>query len=107
MLAAVAGVTRVIIPRRKALSEWNAVEARYDEKRGLKPGRRLGCQAKVQGEIVIDVPPESQVHRQVVRKAASASFARCNAPLRASASPLSCRNRKSPGSSTRAFCIVL
>jgi uncharacterized 2Fe-2S/4Fe-4S cluster protein (DUF4445 family) len=55
-----------------ALSDWNAVEARYDEKRGLKQGRRLGCQAKVQGDIVIDVPPESQVHRQVVRKAASA-----------------------------------
>ncbi|MBO6883419.1 MAG: DUF4445 domain-containing protein [Marivita sp.] len=55
-----------------ALSDWNAVEARYDEKRGLKEGRRLGCQAKVQGDIVIDVPPESQVHRQVVRKAASA-----------------------------------
>ena len=55
-----------------ALSDWNAVEARYDEKRGLKQGRRLGCQAKVQGDSVIDVPPESQVHRQVVRKAASA-----------------------------------
>ena len=55
-----------------ALSEWNKVEARYDEKRGLKAGRRLGCQAKVHGDIVIDVPPESQVHRQVVRKAASA-----------------------------------
>jgi uncharacterized 2Fe-2S/4Fe-4S cluster protein (DUF4445 family) len=55
-----------------ALSEWNAVEARYDEKRGLKPGRRLGCQAKVMGDVVIDVPPESQVHKQVVRKAASA-----------------------------------
>ncbi|WP_136442719.1 ASKHA domain-containing protein [Pacificoceanicola onchidii] len=55
-----------------ALSEWNKVEQRYDDKRGLKPGRRLGCQATVQGDIVIDVPPESQVHRQVVRKAASA-----------------------------------
>ncbi|SLN40792.1 Na(+)-translocating NADH-quinone reductase subunit F [Roseovarius albus] len=55
-----------------ALSEWNAVEQRYDDKRGLKPGRRLGCQATVQGDIVIDVPPESQVHKQVVRKAASA-----------------------------------
>lgn len=55
-----------------ALSEWNAVEERYDQKRGLKTGRRLGCQATVQGDIVIDVPPESQVHRQVVRKAASA-----------------------------------
>ncbi|MFO6463571.1 ASKHA domain-containing protein [Jannaschia sp. KMU-145] len=54
-----------------ALSEFNAVERRYDEKRGLKPGRRLGCQAKIQGDAVIDVPAESQVHRQVVRKAAS------------------------------------
>ncbi|WJY20739.1 ASKHA domain-containing protein [Fontisubflavum oceani] len=55
-----------------ALSEWNAVEERYDRVRGLKEGRRLGCQATLQGDAVIDVPPESQVHRQVVRKAASA-----------------------------------
>ncbi len=53
-----------------ALSEWNAVEERYDQKRGLPKGRRLGCQATVQGDVVIDVPPESQVHRQVVRKRA-------------------------------------
>ncbi|MDF1716375.1 MAG: ASKHA domain-containing protein [Antarcticimicrobium sp.] len=57
--------------REGALSEWNAVEQRYDDKRGLKPGRRLGCQATIQGDVVIDVPPESQVHRQVVRKAAA------------------------------------
>src|SRR6056297_3356790 len=55
-----------------ALSEWNSVEERYDQKRGLKPGRRLGCQAQVMGDVVIDVPAESQVHKQVVRKAASA-----------------------------------
>jgi uncharacterized 2Fe-2S/4Fe-4S cluster protein (DUF4445 family) len=55
-----------------ALSDWNAVEQRYDDKRGLTKGRRLGCQATVQGDIVIDVPPESQVHKQVIRKAASA-----------------------------------
>ncbi|KRS13139.1 drug:proton antiporter [Roseovarius atlanticus] len=58
--------------REGALSEWNAVEERYDQKRGLKAGRRLGCQAQVMSDIVIDVPPESQVHKQVVRKAASA-----------------------------------
>ncbi|GAA6202287.1 ASKHA domain-containing protein [Aquicoccus sp. SU-CL01552] len=57
--------------REGALSEWNAVEQRYDDKRGLKPGRRLGCQATIQADVVIDVPPESQVHRQVVRKAAA------------------------------------
>ncbi|MEB8386287.1 ASKHA domain-containing protein [Rhodobacteraceae bacterium KMM 6894] len=60
-----------VTAREGALSEWNAVEERYDQKRGLKAGRRLGCQATVQGDIVIDVPAESQVHRQVVRKAAS------------------------------------
>lgn len=55
-----------------ALSEWNAVEQRYDDKRGLTKGRRLGCQAQIMGDIVIDVPPESQVHKQVVRKRAEA-----------------------------------
>lgn len=55
-----------------ALSEWNSVEQRYQDKRGLKEGRRLGCQATVQGDVVIDVPPESQVHKQVVRKRAEA-----------------------------------
>jgi uncharacterized 2Fe-2S/4Fe-4S cluster protein (DUF4445 family) len=53
-----------------ALSDWNSVEQRYKDKRGLIEGRRLGCQATVQGDIVIDVPPESQVHKQVVRKRA-------------------------------------
>lgn len=54
--------------RDDALSDWNAVEERYNQKRGLKKGRRLGCQARVMGDVVIDVPPESQLHRQVVRK---------------------------------------
>src|ERR1700735_959274 len=48
-----------------------AVEARYASKRGaFPPGRRLGCQARICGDLVIDVPPESQVHRQGVRKRA-------------------------------------
>ncbi|WP_309665832.1 ASKHA domain-containing protein [Tabrizicola sp.] len=54
-----------------ALSDWNAVEDRYKRIRGLTEGRRLGCQAKVMGDIVIDVPPESQVHKQVIRKSAT------------------------------------
>ncbi len=55
-----------------ALTEWNAVEERYKSKRGMIDGRRLGCQAQVQGDVVIDVPEESQVHKQVVRKRAEA-----------------------------------
>lgn len=56
--------------REDALSDWNKVEQRYDDKRGLPKGRRLGCQACIQGDVVLDVPPESQVHRQVIRKSA-------------------------------------
>jgi uncharacterized 2Fe-2S/4Fe-4S cluster protein (DUF4445 family) len=54
-----------------ALSDWNSVEERYKSIRGLTEGRRLGCQAKVMGDVVIDVPPESQVHKQVIRKSAA------------------------------------
>ncbi|MDJ1007040.1 MAG: ASKHA domain-containing protein [Paracoccaceae bacterium] len=65
-----------------ALSPWNAVEARYDEKRGLKAGRRLGCQAEILSDVVIDVPAESQVHRQVVRKRAEAREITLNPAIR-------------------------
>lgn len=46
------------------------IEVDYHGKRPLVAGRRLGCVAHVSGDIVIDVPPDSQVHRQVVRKRA-------------------------------------
>jgi len=46
-----------------ALSEWNSVEERYKSKRPFLDGRRLGCQATIQSDVVIDVPPESQVRR--------------------------------------------
>ena len=55
------------------VTPWNDVEQRYVDKRGaLLVGRRLGCQAKICGDLVVDVPAESQVHRQVVRKRAEA-----------------------------------
>ncbi|HKI14230.1 MAG TPA: 2Fe-2S iron-sulfur cluster-binding protein, partial [Roseiarcus sp.] len=53
------------------LTPWREVEQRYADKRGpFAAKRRLGCQARICGDLVIDVPPESQVHRQVVRKRA-------------------------------------
>lgn len=51
-----------------SLCATTAPEQRYDKRRGLKPGRRLGCHATLEHDVVIDVPPESQVHRPVVRK---------------------------------------
>ncbi|MBI3750847.1 MAG: DUF4445 domain-containing protein [Chloroflexi bacterium] len=50
------------------LSVRGADEAEYDRLRGLAAERRLGCRAEVHGDVLVDVPPESQVHRQVVRK---------------------------------------
>lgn len=43
-------------------------ESAYSERRGLQDGRRLSCQARVEADVVIDVPASSQVHQQVVRK---------------------------------------
>ena len=54
------------------LSPFSTVEKRYAKKRKLQPGRRLGCSALIQGDVVIDVPPESQRYRQLVRKQADA-----------------------------------
>jgi uncharacterized 2Fe-2S/4Fe-4S cluster protein (DUF4445 family) len=50
------------------LTPFGPVEAEYRDRKGLAHERRLGCMAHVRGDVVIDVPPESQVYRQVVRK---------------------------------------
>ena len=50
------------------LTPRSADEHEFDRLRGLAAGRRLGCKAHVEADVLVDVPPESQVHRQVVRK---------------------------------------
>ncbi|HET9977524.1 MAG TPA: ASKHA domain-containing protein [Burkholderiaceae bacterium] len=54
------------------LSPFSAVEQSYCEQTPLEAGRRLSCSALLLGDVVVDVPATSQVHRQVVRKAAEA-----------------------------------
>jgi uncharacterized 2Fe-2S/4Fe-4S cluster protein (DUF4445 family) len=54
------------------LTAFSDPERQYRERSGLAPDRRLGCHARVVGDLVVDVPPESQIHRQVVRKEADA-----------------------------------
>ena len=56
--------------RESHLGDATAAEKKYDRIKGLAEGRRLSCQAVMRGDIVIDVPAESQIHRQMVRKAA-------------------------------------
>lgn len=52
-----------------ALSAPGSVEAGYRGRRPLGGGHRLGCQALIAGDVVIDVPAASSVRRPVVRKA--------------------------------------
>lgn len=52
------------------LSEPGALETEYRGRRPLGDGHRLSCATHVLKDVVVDVPPESQVHRQVVRKRA-------------------------------------
>ena len=51
------------------LSPPGPTELRYRGRRPIAEGCRLGCQAVVLENAVIDVPEASQVHRPVVRKA--------------------------------------
>ena len=56
-----------------AMSHLNAfteTEARYRHRKPLPGSRRLSCQSLLEADVVIDVPAESQVHKQVVRKRA-------------------------------------
>lgn len=43
-------------------------EERYDRVRGLPEGRRLSCSATIEGDLVIDIPQDTVVNAQVVRK---------------------------------------
>ncbi len=52
----------------RSLSPWTTTEASYKGRRVLEPGSRLGCQALVHADLVVDVPTASQVHQPVVRK---------------------------------------
>ncbi|MEX2274434.1 MAG: ASKHA domain-containing protein [Actinomycetota bacterium] len=54
------------------LNAFTQTEEAYANEHGLAAGRRLGCRCEVVGDVVIDVPADSQVHRQVVRKEADA-----------------------------------
>ena len=50
------------------LSANHDATTEYGERHAFADGRRMACTAHVLGDAVIDVPPDSQVHRQVVRK---------------------------------------
>jgi len=61
-----------IVSSREHLTPLGDAEHRQRASGLLKDNRRLSCQARIGGDLVVDVPAESQVHRQIVRKRADA-----------------------------------
>jgi uncharacterized 2Fe-2S/4Fe-4S cluster protein (DUF4445 family) len=59
-----------IVSSNDHISPIGPKEKRYDEVRGLIEGRRLSCSAQIMGDLVIDVPQDTVINAQVVRKAA-------------------------------------
>ncbi|MBO9630242.1 MAG: DUF4445 domain-containing protein [Shinella sp.] len=60
-----------IVSSNDHISPRGPKEERYDKVRGLPENRRLSCSALIQGDLVIDVPQDTVVNAQVVRKAAT------------------------------------
>jgi uncharacterized 2Fe-2S/4Fe-4S cluster protein (DUF4445 family) len=57
------------------VTAWSETETQYNaraKRRPIKQGRRLSCQAQILDDVVVDVPADAQVHKQVVRKRAEA-----------------------------------
>jgi len=55
-----------VVSRAENLSPAGEAERRWK----VPPGRRMSCQARILGDLVVDVPSEFAVNRQVVRKRA-------------------------------------
>ena len=54
------------------LSPLTETELHHQSRKRLKGGRRLGCNARILGDLVVDVPEESQQHKQHIAKAVTA-----------------------------------
>ncbi len=68
--------------REDHLTSFSPLEINYTKAHDLAQGRRLGCSVKILGDVIIDVPAESQVHRQVVRKRAEVHDINLNPVIR-------------------------
>ncbi|CAM5415655.1 hypothetical protein ATER59S_02309 [Aquamicrobium terrae] len=59
-----------IVSSLEHISPKGPKEQRYERVRGLPEGRRLSCSCTVEGDLVVDVPQDTVINAQVVRKAA-------------------------------------
>ena len=66
-----------------SVSERNETELIYRTKFHLSEERRLGCQTKILGDLVVDVPEDSQIHKQIIKKETSLRDFNLNASVKA------------------------
>ena len=57
-----------ISSKQSNISSRSDAEKKFSTRKHLGSERRLSCQSKLLGDIVVDVPQESQLHQQLVRK---------------------------------------
>lgn len=71
-----------ITSKSENISELGAKEIRYAHKRDLKEGRRLSCSALIMGDLVVDIPQDTVINAQVVRKDADQRIIERNSTIR-------------------------
>ncbi len=71
-----------ILSSKHNLSPLSAPELRFIKRQKLINDRRLSCHSKINGNVVIDVPAESQIHKQIVRKRPEARIIKMVPPVR-------------------------
>ncbi|WP_307233388.1 ASKHA domain-containing protein [Pararhizobium capsulatum] len=70
-----------IVSKNENLSPKGPKEERYEQIRGLPEGRRLSCSSQILGDLVVDVPQDTVINAQVVRKAATDRIIERNAAV--------------------------
>ena len=63
------------------ISARSDAETKFAARKNLGSERRLSCQSRLLGDIVVDVPQESQLHQQLVRKEFEATEITINASI--------------------------
>ncbi len=54
--------------KKESVSDRNETELIYRNKFHLNEERRLGCQTRILGDLLVDVPQNSQIHKQIIKK---------------------------------------
>ncbi|MCH9852450.1 MAG: ASKHA domain-containing protein [Alphaproteobacteria bacterium] len=63
------------------ISALSGSEERYHKRNGLGQNRRLACCGIIKGDLVVDVPPESQAYQQIISKKTDTDYSKNMQPM--------------------------